>query len=387
MRILHTSDWHIGRSFHGNSTVENLRTVLEAMVQVVREKRVDVVAVAGDIFDSATPAAEYYGVLTGVLRALRAAGAVVIVTSGNHDSATRLGFQAEFASLAGIHIITGQEQHDRPVTVDDEHGRVHFYGIPYLEPSLVRHHYPDESLKTHEQVLGFAMGRIRADHAERGGRSVVLSHCFAAGVAAREAASGVERDITAGGLDLVPMSVFDGPDYVALGHIHSRAQLSDRVRYSGAPLHYSFSEAGTPRGAWLVTLDATGLGEVDWVDLPVPRQLAVITGEIESLLTDAAYAPHEPDWVSAILTDLVRPLDGMRRLQKRFPFCVSLDHRPATVNAASDASYTERLKGKSDNEIVADFLGFVRNGVGPSEFEREAIADAITARAAKEAVA
>jgi exonuclease SbcD len=386
MKILHTSDWHIGRTFHGHSTVENLRTVLGALVDVVRERQVDVVIVAGDIFDSATPAAEYITVLTDALGSLRAAGAQVVLTSGNHDSIARLGYLSEFTSLAGIHIVTRHDQHDRPITLADEHGPVHFYGIPYLEPALIRHHYPDARLRTHEQVLDFVMQRIRADLAARGGRSVVISHCFAVGLAAgrSESASDVERDITSGGLDLVPLHVFDGPDYVALGHIHGRSQLSPRVRYSGAPLHYSFSEAGKPRGGWLVELGADGLGQaaderISWVDLPVPRPLSTITGTIEDLLTDVAHAESENAWIAAILTDQARPMDAMRRLQERFPWCVTVEHQPSFVAESATTSYADRVNKKSDHEIVAGFLEHVRNGVGPTDVERFLLAEAITA--------
>ncbi|TFC82096.1 exonuclease SbcCD subunit D [Cryobacterium sp. TmT2-59] len=400
MKILHTSDWHIGRTFHTHSTLGHLRQVLDALVQAVRDHRIDVVAVAGDIFDSAMPSADSYTLLAAALREIREAGAQVVMTSGNHDSATRLGFQSEWARLAGIHVVTRPEQFLEPVTLQDEHGPVHFYGIPYLEPALIRHLYPDETLKTHEQVLTFVMRRIRADLAVRGGRSVVLSHCFAAGVAVAEATD-VERDITAGGLDLVPVSVFTnpvfindgfindgaksvGPDYVALGHIHGRAVLNDRVRYSGAPLHYSFSEAGKPRGGWLVDLgpgDGRGGHEaqIEWVDLPVPRRLSVLTGEIDALLTDDSFDEFTDDWVSAILTDQVRPLDGMRRLQKRFPHCVTLEHRPFIVVQSEVATYGERIYRQNDLEIVAGFLEFVRNGVGQTDFERDLVAEILAA--------
>ena len=386
MRLLHTSDWHIGRTFHGHSTTEALKTVLDAMVQVVRDRQVDVVLVAGDVFDSATPAAEYYEVLTGTLRALREAGATVILTSGNHDSATRLGFQSEFAALAGIHVITESSRHSTPIELTDEHGPVAIYGIPFLEPALLRHHYPDETLRTHEQVLGFAMRNIRADLASRAGRSVVLSHSFVANIAEAQTPN-LERDITAGGLDIVPLSVFDGVDYVALGHIHGRAQLSEGVRYSGAPLHYSFSEAGKPRGGWLVELGADGLEGVEWVDLPVPRTLTVLTGTLEELLTSDLYSEHEQHWVSAIVTDQARPIDGMRRLQARFAWCATLSHQPLVTASTETVTYAERLKSKSDTEIVDGFLEHVRNGVGATDAERTVIADVIASHSASEAVA
>jgi exonuclease SbcD len=377
VKILHTSDWHIGRTFHTHSTLEHLRQVLEVLAAEVRDRGIDVVLVAGDVFDTAVPSADAMSVLSGAFRSIRDAGARIVMTSGNHDSITRLGFHAEWISAAGIHVLTQHQALHTPVTIDDEHGPVHFYGIPYLEPSLIRHDYPDVELRTHEHALGHAMQRIRADLTERGGRSVVLSHCFASGVSASE---GVERDILSGGLNIVSTDLFDGPDYVALGHIHGRAALTERVRYSGAPLHYSFSETDKLRGGWLVELNAVGLGEVEWLDLPVPRRLTQLTGEIEELLSDAAFADFENDWVKAVVTDRVRPMDSMRRLQSRFPHCVALEHRPAVSGEEPAESYSQRMEGRTDAEVIAGFVAHVRNGVGPNEFERQLIGDLLVER-------
>ncbi|KQW08263.1 hypothetical protein ASC66_04900 [Leifsonia sp. Root4] len=398
MRILHTSDWHVGRTFHGHSTLAALDEVLRELAALVRERAIDVVLVAGDVFDSAVPSQGSYELLGRALSAIREAGATVILSSGNHDSATRLGFQSEFAAFGGVHVLAKTEQLDRPVTLADVHGDVQFYGIPYLEPALVRGLYPGIPLRTHAQVLGFAMDRVRTDLAARGGRSVVMSHCFAVNVgggdngdgtigagaapAMLDNASGpisddVVRDITAGGLDLVPLSTFDGPDYVALGHIHGRSTLSERARYSGAPLHFSFSEAGKPRGGWLVELGADGLESVEWLELPTPRRLSILTGTLDELMTDAAHEHAAQDWVFAVLTDQSRPLDAMRTLQTRFRWCATLDHRPSVVAAASGASYAERIKAKSDGEIVGGFLEHVRNGVGASDAERALLAEVI----------
>lgn len=383
MKILHTSDWHIGRTFHGNSTLDSVRIVFGALVAAVYSHGVDVVVVSGDIFDSATPAAEHFELLGAVLADIRAAGARVMLTSGNHDSATRLGFTADFTGSAGVHIFTRAELLDRPVSIDDAHGPVHFYGIPYLEPALVRHRFalqnPVSTLTTHEQVLDHAMNRIRVDLAGRGGRSVVIAHAFIADIPAAEPATGgLERDITSGGLDLVPLTTFDGPDYVALGHIHGRAILSERARYSGAPLHYSFGEARKPRGAWLVSLDASALDTVQWIDFPVPRRLTVLTGELEDLLFSAENSEFTADWISAILTDRVRPMDAMRRLQSRFMHTATLEHRPNVLADPGSNSYGQRIAARTDHEIVDGFLELVRNGVGANELERQIIASAIS---------
>ena len=180
MRILHTSDWHIGRSFHGHSTLDALADVLGALVEQVRLHAVDVVIVAGDVFDSAAPSAACYPLLTRTLAALADAGARVIVTSGNHDSAARLGFQSALLREE-ITVVTDPLAVGSPVTINDAHGPVHFYGIPYLEPAIVRHLWEGVELRSQAQTIGHAMDLVRRDLAARGGRSVAIAHCFAAG--------------------------------------------------------------------------------------------------------------------------------------------------------------------------------------------------------------
>jgi exonuclease SbcD len=382
MRILHTSDWHIGRSFHGHATLDALRGVLETLVTQVREHAVDVVVVAGDVFDSATPAAGAYTLLSDVLRGLSDTGATVIVTSGNHDSAARLGFQAALLR-DGVHVVTDPSTIGAPVTVDDEHGPVHFYGIPFLEPVLLRSEWP--GVRSQADVLTRAMDMIRADVRERGGRSVAIAHCFAAGV---QPTPHLERDIQQGGLDVVPLAAFGGVDYMALGHIHGRQQLSPRVRYAGAPLHYSFGEGDKPRGSWLVELDAEGLGAVEWLALPVPRVLKTLTAPLDELLNDERFADDTQHWIRAVYTDPLPQRDPMRRLLARFPHCAQVSHAPAVSSTAQTRTYAERVRSaRSEAELVGAFLAHVREGEGASARETELIADLVEERSRVEASA
>lgn len=403
MRILHTSDWHIGRTFHGHSTLEALRGVLEALTDQVRALDVDVVIVAGDVFDTATPSAAAYTLLTDALVGLVDAGAQVVVTSGNHDSAARLGFQSRLLR-DGIHVVTDPLTVGTPVLIDDEHsatsGPVAFYPIPFLEPVLVRSVFPGVELRSQADALGHAMSLVRADLAARGGRSVAIAHCFAvapagdgatdAGGPAPEdtvtATAGLERVIQQGGLEFVPADVFDGPDYIALGHIHGRKRLSERVRYAGAPLHYSFGERSRERGGWLVEIDGDGLSEVSWVSLPVPRRLVTITATFDELLSDAAFEAHVEDWVSARYTDDLAVPDPMRRLQERFPHCALVQHAPAERSEAEASTYARRVADAVDHVALIDqFLRHVRAGVGAAERELEIIRDVVGEHAAAKA--
>lgn len=377
MRILHTSDWHIGRTFHQHSTLEALGQVLDALVDLVARHEVDMVVVAGDVFDSSMPSADAVRELDRVLVALSRTGATVLVTSGNHDSPVRLGARAAFTAEVGVHVLTRPEELARPVTVHDAHGPVHVYGIPFLEPTLVRHLWPAERGRSQAAVMRCALDEVRSDLESRGGgRSVVVAHTFVNGAEGESCES--ERGITSGGVDRVPVPAFDGFDYVALGHIHGRSTLAPGVRYSGAPLHLSFSEQDKPRGAWLVDLGEEGLEAVTWLDLPVPRPLVTVEGELTDLLEDPDLAVHEGAWVRARLTDRTRPLDPMRRLQVRFPHCAVLDFVGRTPSSP-ERTERQRLVTLSDDEVVGEFLRHVREGEGPSEAEEALVHEALGA--------
>ena len=377
MRLLHTSDWHLGRSLHGTDLLREQEDVLARLAAVVAAERVDVVVVAGDVYDRAVPSADATAVLDQALTRLRAAGAVVVLTPGNHDSARRLAFGSGLFAAAGVHVRAETSRLDEPVLLADDHGEVAIYGIPYLEPEVARHELRLPEARGHEAVLRAAMERIRSDLFLRPGvRSVVLAHAFVGGAEPSES----ERDICVGGVDRVPEAVFDGVDYVALGHLHRPQTLTDRMRYSGSPLPYSFGEAGHGKQAWLVDLDAGGLSAVRPVALPVPRPLSVLTGELADLLADPAHEAVEEHFLSVRLTDAVRPADPMRQLRGRFRHCVHLAWAGATT-PADGRSYQERLRGRADLDVVEEFVRHVRGTeVGGAEREllRRALAAAVS---------
>ncbi|MEV0373544.1 exonuclease SbcCD subunit D [Streptomyces sp. NPDC050636] len=374
MRLLHTSDWHLGRSFHRVSLLAAQRAFLDHLVETVRSREVDAVLVAGDVYDRAVPPLAAVELFDDALHRLAGLGVPTVMISGNHDSARRLGVGSGLMQRAGIHLRTDPAACGTPVLLADEHGPVALYGLPYLEPAMVR----DElgaPRAGHAEVLGAAMDRVRADLAGRppGTRSVVLAHAFVTGGAASDS----ERDITVGGVASVPAAVFDGVDYAALGHLHGCQTLTERVRYSGSPLAYSFSEAEHRKSSWIVDLDAAGAVRAERVDCPVPRPLARIRGPLERLLDDPALARHEAAWIEATLTDASRPHEPMARLGKRFPHVVSLVFDPDEGPARSSASYAQRLRGRSDQEIAEDFVAHVRAGRAADEDERAELRSAI----------
>ncbi|WP_075736460.1 exonuclease SbcCD subunit D [Streptomyces acidiscabies] len=382
MRLLHTSDWHLGRAFHRVDMLDAQAGFIAHLVATAREREVDAVVVSGDVYDRAVPSLAAVELFDDALHRLAALGVPTVLISGNHDSARRLGVGAGLIDRAGIHLRTDPASAGTPVIVPHAHGDVAFYGLPYLEPALVKDEFGVEKAG-HEAVLAAAMDRVRADLATRapGTRSVVLAHAFVTGGQPSDS----ERDITVGGVASVPAGVFDGVDYVALGHLHGAQTLTPRVRYSGSPLPYSFSESAHRKSMWLIDLDADGEVTADRVDCPVPRALARIRGTLEHLLSDPELTRHEDAWVEATLTDPVRPTDPMARLTTRFPHTLNLAFAPDRTPEDPEASYARRLAGRTDQEIAEDFVTHVR-GAGPDSDEQGVLRAAFDAVRAQEAV-
>ena len=363
MRLLHTSDWHLGRTLHRADLATEQARFLDGLVETVRAERVDAVLVAGDVFDRAVPSVQAVGLYDDALFRLRDAGARVVVTSGNHDSASRLGVGARLVDAAGVHIRTRPQECGVPIMLTDEHGDVAVYGLPYLEPEAVRALLPPdpggggEEPRGHAGVLGRAMACVRADLATRRARSVLLAHVWVHGGHVSDS----ERDITVGGVATVSATAFDGIDYTALGHLHGAQVLRPGLRYSGSPLAYSFSEAAHVKGSWLVELDARGLGAVVQIPSPPARRLSLLVGMLPELLASPAHAAREADWLSVVLTDPVRPEEAMTRLRQRFPYVLVLEWRPE-AGVADGRSYGARVAGRDDLEIAAEFVRHVRTG-------------------------
>ncbi|MEU6532459.1 exonuclease SbcCD subunit D [Streptomyces sp. NPDC046928] len=382
MRLLHTSDWHLGRAFHRVNMLGAQAEFIGHLVTTAREREVDAVVVSGDVYDRAVPPLAAVELFDDALHRLADLGVPTVMISGNHDSARRLGVGAGLMGRAGIHLRTDPATCATPVVLTDGFGDVAFYGLPYLEPALVKDGFGVEKAG-HEAVLAAAMRQVRADLATRppGTRSVVLAHAFVTGGEPSDS----ERDITVGGVAAVPAGVFDGIDYVALGHLHGCQTLSERVRYSGSPLPYSFSEAGHRKSMWLVDLDAGGAVTAERIDCPVPRPLARIRGTLEDLLADPALRGHEESWVEATLTDALRPADPMARLTERFPHTLSLVFDPERTPGEPAVSYARRLAGRGDQEIAEDFVTHVR-GTGPDPHEQAVLRDAFDAVRADQTV-
>jgi exonuclease SbcD len=377
MRLLHTSDWHLGRSLHRADLRAAQSAFLDHLVDVVRAEKVDAVLVAGDVYDRAVPPVDAVELCEDALLRLHDTGARIVLISGNHDSARRLGFGSGLLEKAGVHLRTRPGALARPVVLEDAHGPVAVYGVPYLEPDAVRAELPpgqDEIPRGHAGVLGHAVACIRADADARGiARRVVMAHGWVSGGAASES----ERDISVGGVGQVPAELFAGFGYVALGHLHGQQTVAPQMRYSGSPLPYSFSEASHRKGSWLVDLDDAGTARVEQVPAPVCRRLSVLRGRLADLLGSAAHGRYEEDFVSVTLTDPSRPEGAMDSLRARFPHVLVLAFEPEGV-VPDRRGYRARTAGRDDLSVAAEFVRHVSNA-SPTAAEEQLLASAFAA--------
>ena len=374
MRLLHTSDWHLGRTFHGQSLLADQEAVLGALADLAAEHRVATVLISGDLYDRAVPSPEAVQAATRILARIRQAGADIVAISGNHDSAPRLGAFADFLAVGGLHLRTAATSVGEPVLLTDSAGPVALYPVPYLEPDLARGVWDLPTPASHQHVLSRALERVRADLAGRpaGTRSVVLAHAFVVG----GIAGGSERSIAVGGVESITADLFDGFDYVALGHLHGAQIVTDRVRYSGSPLPYAFSEAGHRKSAWLVDLDPGGGLTTRQLDLPVIRRLATVRGELADILS--AGTELADAYLSVELTDAVRPVEPMRRLRERFPYTLVAQWVPGGVTGPSAGVRRTVTGHRADGLLLADFVRDAR-GSEPGPRERELLLAAVAA--------
>ena len=378
VKVLHTSDWHLGRSFHGASLLDEQSEALDRIASVVESEGVELVVVAGDLYDRAIPPAPAVELLGDTLARLHRAGASVAAISGNHDSAVRVGGHDALLNRLGVALRGDHRRVDEPLVIErpsDGGPPVAVYLVPYLETAAVAADLlvgtesaevepahdapagassvaagppslfdllgepaparPRSGRPTQDAVTRAALDRIRGHLATLGAvRTVVVAHTFVAG----GEVSASERDLSVGNVERVAVSSFDGFDLVALGHLHAPQRLDgDRVAYAGSPLPYSFSEEGQVKSVRLVDLGVDGSVAATVVPLGVGRPVRTLVGRLDDLLIDPSWADAEEARVRVRLTDDHLPNQAMARLRARFPHAAELRHEPGgRVPAASD---------------------------------------------------
>jgi exonuclease SbcD len=387
MRLIHTSDWHLGRTLHGESLLEHQGIFLRWLLDQAVTRQVDAVLVAGDVYDRAVPSTDSVRLLDETLVAFFHARIPVILTSGNHDSWVRLGFASRLSEDAGIHLRTWVEDIARPVILRDSHGEVGIYGIPYLLPDAVMAELGAE--RSHASVLAAACERIRADAAARGlSRTVVIAHALVTGGQTSDS----ERDIRVGGIGDAPAGALAGCSYLALGHLHGQQRVdtggATTAGYSGSPLAFSFSERHHHKSVTLAEIAGDGTVATELVRTPVPRPLREVRGRLDDLLARAGtdLADLAGAWVKAVLTDQARPVAPMERLREKWQHTIALDFQPEGGLTGPDADLARLAEAVDPVEICGLFVDFVA-GAPPDEAQQAVLRQAVEAAQHGEAAA
>lgn len=370
MRFLHVSDLHIGKRLSDYSLLDDQRHILNAMLDVVRERQADALLVAGDVYDKAAPAADAMALVGQFLARAAALGVTTFVSSGNHDSAERVAYGASLFEHRGVMISPVYDGTIAHYTLSDEHGPVTFWLIPYLRPSMVRPFFPDEKIETHTDALRVAIEACDIDTAQR---NVALAHQFVtAGGAAPETAG---SEINVGGLDNVDASVFDAFDYVALGHIHRPQRVGrDEVRYSGSPLKYSIDEAAHHKSAPLVELGPKGEPpHIELVELPALHDVRMPRCPLDVMCAPETLKAADPDdYVYAVLTDERESVDALPRLRVCYPHL--LGFRYDNERTAAEGLRGETADLDDARSPLEHFEGFFEAQVGaPMSEDQRAI--------------
>ena len=390
MRFLHTADWHLGRVHHGVSLLEDQAHVLAEFVRIAADSRPDAILLAGDIYDRSVPPAEAVRLLDLVLSELILELKIpVVMIAGNHDGPDRLAFGSGLLQRAGLVVRGPVEMDATPLVLRDAHGEVEIHALPYAEPALVRSASGDDTIADHHAALAAQTAAVRAAQVP-GRRTVVVAHAFVQGGAESES----ERPLSVGGTGAVGVEVFDGFDYVALGHLHRPQAIgtkrggegaagvggpdaawahrsadaadaadaanvanaanatnaanaaapwrSARIQYSGSLLKYSFAEADHGKSVNLVELDAEGNCTVERIPLVPRRDLRILEGELAALVAAAATDPARDDYVLARLTDHGALLDAMGKLRAAYPNALAIERPTLTGDGPGRATADHR---------------------------------------------
>lgn len=355
MKIFHTGDWHIGKTFLNKSFIPEQSEVLEEFIHRVKTESPDLIIIAGDIYDKSIPTVEAVDLLNKTLGKLVVEmKKKVVLISGNHDSADRLSFGAGILKEKGLYIVTDIESSTEPIELEDEFGRVDIYAVPYISPMKARTIFPEEGISDHDDIARVILGKIKSRWDSKS-RNICVYHGFVTNSGEATVESESERPLSIGGSDEVSVSYFEGFDYVALGHLHGPQKVKhDSIRYAGSLMKYSFSEEHQRKGITEVQLGEKrdGVTEFSWnLDEMYPsRDMRVIEGTLEEILESSPSESERDDYVMVRLVsdgELYAPKDQLDRLYRNI----------LRIEVKRERDTSEKTEGLSDSR------GFEEKGV------------------------
>ena len=365
MRFAHISDLHLGKRLHEVSFLEDQAYILEEIREILRDERPDAVLIAGDIYDKSAPSAEAVRQFDDFLSELSADGQAVFAISGNHDSAARVAYGGRIMAKSGVYLSAPEYRGEVfSVSLEDKDGSVDVFLLPFIKPIHVSLAFPEEKIESYTDALRVAVGKMPIDPKRR---SVLVAHQFVTGAVRSES-----EEISVGGLDNVDAAVFAPFSYVALGHIHRPQNIgSPRIRYSGTPLKYSFSEAGDAKSITMAELDGKGEVSLRTVPLTPKHDLREIKGTYDELMKKENYQDTATDdYLRVTLTDEDDVPDAMRKLKTVYTNILRLDYDNARTKSGGAVEALPEAESKTPMELVAEFYA-LQNGKPMNEAQSE----------------
>jgi exonuclease SbcD len=351
MKIIHLSDLHIGKKVNGFNMIDDQEAVLREILAAIEKERPDVALIAGDIYDKYLPAGEAVSLLDDFLTALAGCQVKIMLIGGNHDSAERLSFGSRLMAAGGVHIVGGYKGQTCPVVLEDKFGKVCFYLLPFVKPADVKRFFPDVEIVSYTDAVATAIQQMNIDTTLR---NVIVTHQFVTGAERSES-----EDIAVGGADNVDAGVFDCFDYVALGHLHRPQNVGKaKIRYCGAPLKYSFSEASDKKSLTVVELAEKGNMHVREIPLVPLHDLRELRGTYADLMNKQNYE-NTPvaDYLHVVLTDEGEEYNAFAKLSKVYPNIMKLDYDNRKTRAREGATITlQPVTNLSPEALFGDFF-------------------------------
>ena len=355
MKFVHLSDLHLGKRVNEYSMLEDQEYILTKIINIIDDEKPAGVIIAGDVYDKSIPSAEAVQMLDDFLTRLAKRNLQVFVISGNHDSPERMSFGSRLMDQSGIHISQVYSGKIEPFAMKDEHGIINVYMLPFVKPAHVKR-FSDESIESYTDAIRVAVAEMNVDQSAR---NLLITHQFVTGATRSES-----EDISVGGSDNVDVSVFDGFDYVALGHIHSPQNCtSERVRYCGTPLKYSFSEAKDNKSVTIVDLAEKGTLSVKTVSLVPMRDMVEIKGRYNEIMLKSFYenTSYQEDYIHITLTDEEDIVDAIGKLRTVYHNLMKLDYDNKRTRSVAQVDGAVDVETKTPIELFSDFYELQNN--------------------------
>lgn len=362
MKIFHTGDWHIGKSVNGFYMTEDQEFIMKQLYEEIQKEKPDVVLIAGDLYDRSVPPVQAIELLNKVLgKIVKELKTPIIALAGNHDSNERIDFVSELLRESGLYLSGTLKKEIQKITINDEHGPVNFYPIPYADPPIVRDLFEDESIKNHDGAMKKIIDSI-SNIVNKDERNVAIAHGYVsymknnAEVACELQESDSEKPLSIGGTALINAAYFDAFSYTALGHLHGPQKVgTNKMRYAGSPLKYSFSETKQKKGITIVNLDENGEVEIDFHEFKPRRDFRIITGELKELIKyDVSILDNKEDYIKVVLKDKGEILDPMSKLRSVYPNVMELV-REDRIKVANTGTVAVNVREKSRLSLFDNF--------------------------------